>query len=79
MEKWMLAAILICGTTMVLSSCTNESDNPVPADPTNEATDYSSKEHWLSLPDITKDVDAFYIYSTLYVESSFEEGAPDRL
>ena len=32
---------------------------------------------WLSLPEITKDVDAFYIYSTSYIESSFEEGAPD--
>ena len=41
------------------------------------ATDYSDEEHWLALPEITKDVDAFYIYSTVYVESSFEEGAPD--
>ena len=76
MKNWMLAAILICGTTMVLSSCTAESDNPAP-DPASVATDYSRAEHWLSLPDITKDVDAFYIYSTVYVETSFEKGAPD--
>ena len=41
------------------------------------ATDYSQEASWLQLPEITKDVDAFYIYSTVYVESSFEEGAPD--
>ena len=78
LEKWMLAAILICGTTMVLSSCINTDDNPVNSDSEkNQATDYSKKDSWLKMPDITKDVDAFYIYSTVYVESSFEEGAPD--
>lgn len=77
LKMWMNAAILICGTTTMLSSCASESDNPAPVDPASVATDYSNKEHWLSLPEITKDVDAFYIYSTVYVESSFEEGAPD--
>ena len=42
-----------------------------------EAPDYSKEESWLKIPEITKDVDTFYIYSTLYVESSFEEGASD--
>ena len=32
-KKWMLAAILICGTTMVLTSCSNKEDNPVPSNP----------------------------------------------
>ena len=74
---WMNAAILICGTTTMLSSCVSESDNPASVDPASVPTDYSNKEHWLSLPEITKDVDAFYIYSTSYIESSFEEGAPN--
>ena len=73
----MNAAILICGTTTMLSSCVSESDNPASVDPASVPTDYSNKEHWLSLPEITKDVDAFYIYSTSYIESSFEEGAPN--
>ena len=73
----MNAAILICGTTAMLSSCVSESDNPASVDPASVATDYSDEEHWLSLPEITKDVDAFYIYSTSYIESSFEEGAPN--
>ena len=42
-----------------------------------EATDYSRKESWLQIPEITRDVDTFYIYSTAYYESSFKEGAPD--
>ena len=29
----MLAAILICGTTMVLTSCSSKEDNPVPSNP----------------------------------------------
>jgi hypothetical protein len=77
LKMWMNAAILICSTTTMLSSCVSESDNPASVDPASVPTDYSNKEHWLSLPEITKDVDAFYIYSTVYVESSFEEGAPD--
>ena len=74
-EKWMLAAILICGSS-VFTACTSSEDNPVQP-VTENATDYSVKTNWLSLPKVTKDVDAFYIYSTVYVESSFEEGAPD--
>lgn len=42
-----------------------------------KATDYSRKESWLQIPEITKDVDTFYIYATSYYESSFKEGAPD--
>ena len=33
LKKWMLAAILICGTTMVLTSCSSKEDNPVPSNP----------------------------------------------
>ena len=51
-------------------------DSPVPADETG-APDYSRKECWLNFPEITKDVDTFYIYSTTYVESSSVKGAPD--
>ena len=51
LKKGMLAAILICGTTTVHSSCTGKEDNPVPANPENEeaiASDYSNKANWLS-------------------------------
>ncbi len=39
--------------------------------------DYSKKENWYLIPQITKQVDTFYIYATEYILGSFEEGAPD--
>ena len=41
------------------------------------APDYSNKDCWYNFPDITKDVDTFYIYATEYILGSLEEGAPD--
>jgi hypothetical protein len=41
--NWMLAAILTCGTTMVLTSCSSTNDNPAPVNPggeTAKALDY---------------------------------------
>ena len=40
-------------------------------------TDYSQKTNWCQFPQITKDVDTFYIFATEYIMGSFEEGAPD--
>lgn len=37
--------------------------------------DYSQKASWYKLPEITKDVDTFYIYATEYM--GFDEGMPD--
>lgn len=42
-----------------------------------EAIDYSRKANWYQIPEITKDVDTFYIYATEYIMGSFTEGAPD--
>ena len=42
-----------------------------------KAPDYSQKSCWYQVPEITKDVDTFYIPATEYVASSFEEGASD--
>ena len=39
--------------------------------------DYSNKDNWYKLPEITKEVDTFYVYATEYILGSFEEGAPD--
>ena len=41
------------------------------------APDYSKAECWQHLPEITKDVDTFYIFATDYILTSFEEGASD--
>ena len=39
--------------------------------------DYSQKNSWCRIPEITKEVDTFYIFATDYIMSSFEEGASD--
>ena len=49
----------------------------VSAEGIDQEPDYSKKEYWFQIPEITKDVDTFYIPATEYVVSSFEEGAPD--
>ena len=65
LTKWMLAVILTCGTTTLLTSCSSNNDNPVNPDSEKiKATDYSNKANWLQMPEITKDVDVFYIYGT---------------
>lgn len=42
-----------------------------------ETIDYSKKENWYQIPEITKEVDTFYIYATEYIMSSLMEGAPE--
>lgn len=39
--------------------------------------DYSKKENWCKLPQVTKEVDTFYVYATEYIMGSMAEGAPD--
>jgi hypothetical protein len=73
----MLAATLICGTTS-LTSCVGSSDNPISKDPKSEkikSTDYSKKSNWYKLPEITKEFDTFYIYSTMFMGAN--EGDAD--
>lgn len=75
LKMWMLAAILICGPMVVLTSCSEKTDNPAPVNPEseNKAPDYSDKNCWLRQPEPTKDVDVFYVYPTEYNDAS--EGA----
>ena len=39
--------------------------------------DYSQKTNWCNFPEITKDVDTFYVFATEYIMGSLAEGAPD--
>ena len=73
LKLWMIASILICSTS-VFTACSSK--NKVPKDPDSEKSetvDYSDKNNWLRQPEITKDVDVFYVYPTEYVDDS--EGA----
>ena len=74
MKKCLMTATLVCGTTMVLTSCSDKEDNPVEPE-TEKAVDYSQKANWYKLPTITKEFDTFYIYSTIYFGAN--EGDPD--
>ena len=73
LKKWMLAVILICGTTTMLTSRSDKDDNPAPKEFKSEV-DYSDKNNWMRQPVATKDVDAFFVYPTEYDDPS--EGAP---
>jgi hypothetical protein len=76
-KLWMLAAILICGTTMVLTSCTGKNKQQVADNTESEkagAPDYSDRNNWMKQPAAVKDVDVFYVYPTEYIDDS--EGAP---
>lgn len=42
-----------------------------------DSIDYSRKASWCKIPEITKEVDTFYIFATEYIMGSFAEGAPD--
>ena len=76
MKKMMLAATLVCGTTTVLSSCVGNEDNSVPVNPKDpNAIDYSQKTNWYKMPEITKEFDTFYIYSTMFM--GMNEGDAD--
>jgi len=74
LKKCMLAAILICGTS-VFTACSSNDDNSVPANPEseNKVPDYSDRNNWMRQPEATKDVDVFYVYPTEYADDS--EGA----
>ena len=72
-KMWMLAAILICGVTTVLTSCSNDDNSASSDSEKSKAVDYSDKDNWLNRPDATKAVDCFYVYPTEYVDDS--EGA----
>ena len=72
----LVLTMAFCGTTMAFNSCSSDDDNTAESK-TVKATDYSQKANWLQMPEITKDVDAFYIYGTSYINDSFKEGAPN--
>ena len=85
-----LAMIAVMVSTLTLAACAGASaknggaetaagTSAVGAAAANaaKAPDYSRKDSWYKIPEITRDVDTFYIYSTAYFESSFKAGAPD--
>ncbi len=90
MKKRFLTLVMIPTMVFSLSACGGapkpESETPaaeggsasIPAPAAkaaNEAPDYSKKECWYQIPEITKDVDTFFVYPTEYMAEN--EGDPD--
>ena len=64
MKKKLAVSLLVAGAMVVsmlpvMSAYAAETEASV-----SEAPDYSQEDCWLSFPEISKDVDTFYIYST---------------
>ena len=51
-----VAAAMVASMVPVMSAYANETETPV-----SEAPDYSQEDCWLSFPEISEDVDTFYI------------------
>ncbi|MBQ3425844.1 MAG: DUF3089 domain-containing protein [Clostridia bacterium] len=81
--KKLLSLTLGAAICLSLAGCgapkTNESAQPTAeaaaAESAGEAPDYSKNNCWYQIPEITKDVDTIYIYSTVYM--GFNEGDSD--
>lgn len=52
-----------------------EADSFQISDLVGEPSDYSKEENWMKIPDITHDVDTFYLYPTSYLDES-EDAEP---
>jgi hypothetical protein len=57
-----VSAAMVASMVPVMSAYANETETPV-----SEAPDYSQEDCWLSFPEISEDVDTFYIYSTQFM------------
>ena len=65
MKKKILALLVMSGIMLLgLTGCGGAS---AAAGNAGKAPDYSQKTSWYKIPKITKDVDTFYIYSTVDV------------
>ena len=61
-----VAGAIIASMIPALSAYADETETSVP-----EAPDYSREECWFKIPEISKDIDTFYVYATEYIMSSF--------
>ena len=77
-RKMLSCIVVICAIVGVsmLTGCKSKksADQAVVDESAYTPIDYSDKANWMRQPEITKDVDAIYIYPTEYADDS--EGAP---
>ena len=72
MQKKIMALVLVVALVFSLTACVGASAATGSA---GTALDYSRKDCWYQIPEITKEVDTFFIYPTEYM--GFNEGDPD--
>ena len=71
MKKKILALAMVVALVVSLTACVGASAAKT------AAPDYSKKDSWYQIPEITKDVDTFYVYATEYIMGSLNEGASE--
>ena len=72
MKKFLALTMMISAMVFSLAICTTASVAAADAD---GAIDYSQKANWYQIPNITKEVDTFFIYPTEYI--GMNDGDPD--
>ncbi len=62
---------------MIIGSRAFADEAPAASAETSKAPDYSRRECWYQIPEITKEIDTFYILATNYIVTSLDKGASD--
>ena len=78
MRKYIIGIVIVLvlllgGIAMVVIKNETKEKKPIKSN----GVDYSKKENWFKIPEITKDVDTFYVCATEYILGSLQEGAPE--
>ncbi len=66
----MAACFFLCSTAACGSSGNQPQDTSAIADLVGEPSDYAQEENWLKIPEITHEVDTFYLYPTSYLDEA---------
>lgn len=76
-KKLLAMALAVSLVTVGVTGCggTQSSSDEGQTETADAASDYSDDGNWLKKPEITKDIDTFYIYPTAYNDDA--EDAPD--
>ena len=69
---WLFVAVTLVVIVFILASCAGALAE---TDSAGEAPDYSRASCWYQIPEITREVNTFFVYPTEYLAS--DEGDPD--
>lgn len=72
---FLLCGVAACGSSGNQPENTSKQEDFAIADLAGTPSDYAKEENWLKIPEITHEVDTFYLYPTCYSDES-EEAKP---